>query len=95
EMRGLLDGLGEVDVVCTHIPPAVDELCYDTRARKFERGSRDLLEYIRDVQPRFAYFGHVHQPMLSSMAIGDTQCINVGYFRSTRRAWPHRGPLDR
>ena len=90
EMRTKIEALGEVDVLCSHIPPAVPELCFDTLANKSEKGSTDLLEYIRDVQPRRAYFGHVHQPLLSSMHIGRTQCINVGYFRSTGRAWPHR-----
>jgi Icc-related predicted phosphoesterase len=90
EFRSKLDAVGEVDVVCSHIPPAVDELCYDTRALRFEKGSADLLEYIEDVQPRRAYFGHVHQPLVSSMHIGRTLCVNVGYFRATRRAWPHK-----
>lgn len=92
-MRARIESLGPVDVLCSHIPPAVDELCYDTRAGKYERGSADLLAYIEDVQPRRAYFGHVHQPLLSSMRIGRTVCINVGYFRATRRAWRH-GSVD-
>jgi Icc-related predicted phosphoesterase len=90
EMRAKVEALGEVDVLCSHIPPAVPELCYDTLAGKSEKGSVDLLRYIEDVQPRKAYFGHVHQPLLSSLHIGRTQCINVGYFRATKRAWPHR-----
>jgi Icc-related predicted phosphoesterase len=69
--------------------PAVPELCFDTLAGKHERGSVDLLRYIEDVQPRRAYFGHVHQPLVSSMHIGRTRCINAGYFRSTARAWRH------
>jgi Icc-related predicted phosphoesterase len=89
EMRTKIEGLGDTDVLCSHIPPSVPELCFDTIAGKSERGSEDLLGYIRDVQPRIAYFGHVHQPLVSSMFIGATQCINVGYFRATRRAWPH------
>lgn len=89
EMRAKVEGLGEVDVLCSHIPPAVPELCFDTLARKSERGSEDLLEYIRDVQPRRAYFGHVHQPLVSAMHIGRTFCINVGYFRGSKRAFPH------
>lgn len=91
EMRSKLDAIGEVEVLCTHIPPAVPELCYDTLAEKPEKGSEDLLEYIRDVQPRVHYFGHVHQPLVSSMYIGRTLCINVGYFRATKRAWHHAG----
>jgi Icc-related predicted phosphoesterase len=89
EMHAKVEALGEVDVLCSHIPPAVDELCYDTLAGKSERGSEDLLRYIEDVQPRRAYFGHVHQPLTSVLRIGKTLCINVGYFRSTKRAFPH------
>ena len=35
--------VGEVDVLCAHIPPAVPELLYDTVARRMERGSEALL----------------------------------------------------
>lgn len=88
-MRAKIGGLGDVDVLCSHIPPDVPELCYDTLAGKSERGSEDLLRYIEDVQPRRAYFGHVHQPLTSALRVGRTLCINVGYFRSTKRAFPH------
>lgn len=88
-MRAKIEHLGDVDVLCSHIPPAVPELCFDTRARKSERGSEDLLRYILEVQPRRAYFGHVHQPLLSAMHIGRTLCVNVGYFRATGKAFPH------
>ncbi len=89
EMRAKVEALGECDVLCAHIPPAVPELCFDTLAGKSELGSKDILRYIEDVQPRCAYFGHVHQPLVSSMYIGRTWCVNVGYFRATRRALPH------
>lgn len=90
EMRSKIDALGDCDVLCSHIPPAVPELCFDTVARRSERGSDDLLRYILDVQPRVAYFGHIHQPLVSSLHVGRTLCLNVGYFRATRRAWLHR-----
>jgi len=89
EMAEKIDSLGECDVLCTHIPPAVPELCFDSLAGKHERGSTDILRYIEDVQPRRAYFGHVHQPLVSSLHIGRTWCVNVGYFRATKRAFPH------
>jgi Icc-related predicted phosphoesterase len=89
EMRKKIESLGRVDVVCSHIPPAVPELCFDTRALKSETGSEDLLSYIEDVQPRRAYFGHVHQPLISSLHVGKTLCVNVGYFRGTGRAFRH------
>jgi len=76
--------LGRVDVLCSHIPPAVPELLYDTVARRFERGSSDLLAAIRATQPRYALFGHVHQPLQRRMRIGRTECVNVGHFRATR-----------
>ncbi|MFD3455986.1 metallophosphoesterase [Streptomyces sp. NPDC058691] len=79
--------LGEVDVLCSHIPPAVPELCYDTVARRFERGSEALLEAIRSTRPKYALFGHVHQPLVPRMRIGTTECVNVGHFNSRRTPW--------
>ncbi len=79
--------VGEVDVLCSHIPPAVPELTYDVVARRFERGSEALLAAIRDTQPRYALFGHVHQPLQQRLRIGRTECVNVGHFRGTGRPW--------
>jgi Icc-related predicted phosphoesterase len=74
--------LGPVDVLCSHIPPEVPELLYDTVARRFERGSEAILAAIRETQPRYALFGHVHQPLSRRTRIGRTECINVGHFRA-------------
>ncbi|KUJ54498.1 metallophosphoesterase [Streptomyces albus subsp. albus] len=79
--------LGEVDVLCTHIPPDVPELCYDTVARRFERGSSALLDAIRTIRPAYHLFGHVHQPLARRMRIGATECVNVGHFASTGTPW--------
>jgi Icc-related predicted phosphoesterase len=87
EYAAKVAALGPVDVLCTHIPPAVPELCYDTVARRFERGSEALLEAIREVQPRWSLFGHVHQPLLPRTRIGRTECVNVGHFNRTHRPW--------
>ena len=78
-----IEEVGAVDVLCTHIPPAVPELLYDTVARRMERGSDALLAAIRRTQPRFALFGHVHQPLARRVRVGATECINVGHFRAT------------
>jgi Icc-related predicted phosphoesterase len=75
---------GPIDVLCTHIPPAVPELLYDTVARRMETGSEALLAVIRRVRPRYAFFGHVHQPLAQRVRVGRTECINVGHFRATR-----------
>jgi Icc-related predicted phosphoesterase len=79
--------LGPVDVLCSHIPPAVPELLYDTVAHRFEKGSTALLEAIQATQPRYALFGHVHQPLQRRIRIGRTECVNVGHFRATGRPW--------
>ena len=84
EFAAKLDAIGAVDVICTHIPPAVPELLYDTVARRMETGSTALLEMIRRVQPRYAFFGHVHNPLARRVRIGRTECVNVGHFRATR-----------
>jgi Icc-related predicted phosphoesterase len=83
EYAAKLAAVGEVDVLCTHIPPAVPELLYDTVARRLERGSEALLETIRKTQPRLAVFGHVHQPLRRRVRVGRTECVNVGHFAAT------------
>ncbi|GGR25874.1 metallophosphoesterase [Streptomyces cinereoruber] len=85
EYAAKVEALGEVDVLCSHIPPEVPDLTYDTVARRFERGSRALLDAIRRTRPRYALFGHVHQPLARRMRIGATECVNVGHFASTGR----------
>lgn len=81
EFARKVEAVGEVDVLCCHIPPAVPELLYDVVARRFERGSEATLEAIRRTQPRYALFGHVHQPLAARTRIGRTECLNVGHFR--------------
>jgi Icc-related predicted phosphoesterase len=81
EFAAKVEAVGEVDVLCCHIPPAVPELLYDVVARRFERGSEATLELIRRTQPRYALFGHVHQPLHRRTRIGRTECVNVGHFR--------------
>ncbi|MEU7032432.1 MULTISPECIES: metallophosphoesterase [unclassified Streptomyces] len=87
EYAAKVEALGEVDVLCSHIPPDVPELTYDTVPRRFERGSRALLDAIRRTRPRYALFGHVHQPLARRMRVGSTECVNVGHFASTGRPW--------
>ena len=84
EFAAKLDAIGAVDVICTHIPPAIPELLYDTVARRMETGSAALLDLIRRTQPRYAFFGHVHNPLARRVRVGRTECVNVGHFRATR-----------
>src|SRR6202044_1398841 len=78
-----LEAVGAVDVLCTHIPPAVPELLYDVQARRLEVGSVALLDTIKAIRPRYSVFGHVHQPLARRTRIGVTECLNVGHFRAT------------
>lgn len=88
EFDAKIDALGDVEVLCTHIPPEIPELTYDVLAKRHERGSKRLLQYIVDVQPRRVFFGHIHQPLVSSTHVGRTHLVNAGYFRRTQRAIP-------
>jgi Icc-related predicted phosphoesterase len=77
---GELDG---VDVLCTHVPPALPDLTYDVVARRSEIGSAALLDLITIQQPRWSVFGHVHQPLSPRTRVGRTECRNVGHFKVT------------
>ena len=77
--------LAPVDILFTHIPPRLPELNYDVVARRFETGSPAINEYIARVQPKYHFFGHVHQPLHSRARIGKTECMNVGHFNARRK----------
>lgn len=87
EYAAKLAAVGAVDVLCCHIPPALPELTYDVVARRFERGSEQVLDVIRETRPSLVLFGHVHQPLQQRTRIGRTECVNVGHFR--RRGTPY------
>ncbi|WP_232662233.1 metallophosphoesterase family protein [Pseudonocardia sp. TRM90224] len=83
EFAAAAHALEDVDVLCSHVPPAVPELAYDVMSRKPESASAALLDVIRRDRPRAALFGHVHQPLARRMRVGHTECVNVGHFRAT------------
>ena len=85
EMTMALASLGPVDVLCTHVPPAIDPLRTDVVTGRSERGSQPILDYITANQPALHLFGDVHQPQASTWRVGRTICRNVGYFRATGR----------
>ena len=88
EMKDKLDRLGSIDILATHIPPAVPALSYDVIGGR-EKGSVAILEFLEREQPGYHYFGDIHQPRATMWRIGSTQCINVGYFRATGRPVRH------
>jgi Icc-related predicted phosphoesterase len=75
--------LGPIDVLCSHIPPAVPQLSYDVIARRAEFSSTALLAAIHRYHPLWSVFGHVHQPLAARTRIGRTECVNVGHFKRT------------
>lgn len=88
EMAAKLDDLGPVDMLCTHVAPAVRPLSKDVIGGRIKE-SPAVLDYILRYQPRWHYFGDIHQPQASRWRVGATTCINVGYFRATGRAVRH------
>lgn len=85
EMDSMLGAIGRVDVLCTHVPPAVEPLRRDVITGRQERGSGPVLAYLEAHQPSYHLFGDVHQPQASTWRVGRTRCVNAGYFRATGR----------
>jgi len=88
EMAFKLAKLGPVDILATHVAPAVPALAFDVIGGG-EKGSVAVLDYIETHEPSFHYFGDTHQPKATRWRVGATTCINVGYFRATGRAVRH------
>jgi Icc-related predicted phosphoesterase len=88
EMAAKLARLGPVDVLCTHVAPAVAQLSTDVVAGRVKE-SRAVLDYVTRQRPRWHYFGDIHQPQATEWRVGDTLCRNAGYFRATRRPLRH------
>lgn len=85
EMSSLLDDIGEVDLLCTHVPAAVRSMRHDVITGREERGSEPIRQYLELARPRLHLYGDVHQPMASNWRLGPTRCHNAGYFRATGR----------
>jgi Icc-related predicted phosphoesterase len=82
DLRSKLRAIGRVDVLCSHIPPAIPALENDVIAGR-QRGSSAILEYVVEHQPSYHFFGDVHQPQAVTWELGGTTFRNVGYFRAT------------
>ncbi len=87
-MRERLAALGPVDMLCTHVAPAVRPLAGDVIGGR-PKQSVPVLEYLREHRPRWHYFGDIHQPQATTWRVNTTICRNVGYFRATGRAVRH------
>ena len=93
EMESLLAEIGEVDILCTHVAPAIPVMRKDVVTGRIERGSDPVYRYLSDVQPRFHLFGDVHQPQATTWRVGRTRCLNAGYFRATGRYLRLKGDI--
>jgi Icc-related predicted phosphoesterase len=87
DYQAALATLPAVDVLCTHIPPKLTTLRYDTVPARLEMYGPGLLEYIDTHQPRYALSGHVHQPIGARLRRGRTECVNVGHFQRSARPY--------
>ncbi len=81
EYAAVVDSLGPVDVLCSHVPPDVPLLRYDRYPGRMEMFGPGLLQAIDEHQPLLAVFGHVHQPLAQRTRRGRTECVNVGHFQ--------------
>jgi Icc-related predicted phosphoesterase len=87
-MAARLATLGPVEMLCTHVAPAVPELSFDVIGGR-PKQSVPVLDYLQEHRPRWHYFGDIHQPKATTWRVGETVCRNVGYFRATRRPVRH------
>jgi Icc-related predicted phosphoesterase len=87
-MGARLASIGPVDILCTHVAPAVRPLSSDVIGGR-EKGSPAVLAYLIEHRPAYHYFGDIHQPQAVSWKVGATTCRNVGYFRATGRVVFH------
>lgn len=87
-MADRLGRLGPVDLLATHVAPAVGPLQTDVISGG-AKGSPAVLDYLVRHQPRDHYFGDIHQPQAARWQVGGTECRNVGYFRATGRGLRH------
>lgn len=80
-----LFSLGRVDVLCSHFPPDVDDLTWDTVAKRSEGGGSMINRYIQETKPALHLFGHIHNPKQAKGFLGETKLVNVGGFRYHHR----------
>jgi Icc-related predicted phosphoesterase len=81
DYRAAVETLGPVDILCSHVPPAIALLRYDVLPGRMEMCGPGLVELIDDQGPLWALHGHVHQPIARRLRRGRTECVNVGHFQ--------------
>jgi Icc-related predicted phosphoesterase len=81
EYRAAVAALGPVDILCSHVPPAIGLLRYDVVPGRLEMCGPGLMEAIDEFGPDLSVHGHVHQPIARRLRRGRTECVNVGHFQ--------------
>lgn len=81
DYRAAVRALGPVDILCSHVPPAVPLLRYDVVPGRLEMCGPGLVEAIDEFGPELSVHGHVHQPIARRLRRGRTECVNVGHFQ--------------
>ncbi len=76
EARRLLRGMGYVDVLLAHAPPAGTPLAL-TRSG-VDAGSQAIREYIEEFGPKLVLCGHIHEHAGKETRIGGTRILNPG-----------------
>src|SRR5690606_18965578 len=87
DYAAVVEGLGPVDVLCSHVPPQWPSLRYDVIPARMEMYGPGLREYVDRHGPGWAVFGHVHQPLARRLRQGWTEWANVGHFQRNPRAF--------
>jgi Icc-related predicted phosphoesterase len=81
----ILKNFGKVDILVCHQPPYgyLDQVSGKFGAPKSwigkHAGSKVILEYIKEYQPRYVFCGHIHEGKGKSK-IGKTEVYNLGYY---------------
>jgi Icc-related predicted phosphoesterase len=81
DYRAAVEALGPVDILCSHVPPAIPLLRYDVVPGRMEMYGPGLVEAIDEHRPALLVHGHVHQPIAPRLRRGRTECVNVGHFQ--------------
>ena len=81
DYRAAVAAIGPVDILCSHVPPAIPLLRYDVVPGRLEMCGPGLKEAIDEHRPTLSVYGHVHQPIARRLRRGRTECVNVGHFQ--------------
>ena len=82
KISGVLGRFGRLDILLTHVPPygvldRVESASIPPSWIGRHAGSRTVLEYIHEQQPRYVFCGHIHESE-GFEKLGQTEVYNLG-----------------